>query len=52
MSAFEGTPSPIQCGRPKWKPPKALSRNCRNNDDEEQEDGEEHATFAAKRSYE
>ena len=22
MSAFEGTPSPPQCGRPKWKPPK------------------------------
>ena len=20
MSAFEGTPSPPQCGRPKWKP--------------------------------
>ena len=21
MSAFEGTPLPPQCGRPKWKPP-------------------------------
>ena len=26
MSAFEGTPSPPQCGRHKWKPPKVAKK--------------------------